>query len=56
MVTIPDTYPIPNMDFVARAAGCTVFSKINLKKGYHQIPMNPGDIPKTVMTFGMRNT
>jgi hypothetical protein len=33
--TVPDTYPIPNMmDFVARAAGCTVFSKIDLKKGY----------------------
>jgi hypothetical protein len=50
-VTVPDTYPIPNMmDFVARAAGCTVFSKIDLKKGYHQIPMNPGDIPKTGIT------
>jgi hypothetical protein len=35
-VTVPDTYPIPNMmDFVARAAGCTVFSKIDLKKGYY---------------------
>ena len=67
-VTVPDTYPIPNMmDFVARAAGCTVFSKIDRKKGYPQIPMNPGDIPKTAittpfglfeftwMTFGMRN-
>jgi len=67
-VTVPDTYPIPNMmDFVARAAGCTIFSKIDLKKGYYQIPMNPRDIPKTVitlpsglfefrrMTFGMRN-
>jgi len=68
-VTVPYTYPIPNMmDFVARAAGSKVFSKIDLKKGYHQIPMNPGDIPKTAittpfglfeftrMTFGMRNT
>jgi len=67
-VTVPNTYPIPNMmDFVARAASCTVFSKIGLKKGYHQIPMNSGDIPNTAittpfglfeftrMTFGMRN-
>ena len=55
------------MDFVTRAAGCTVFSKIDLKNGCHQILMNPGDIPKTAittlfglfeftrMTFGMRN-
>jgi len=55
------------MDFVARAAGCIIFSKIGLKKGYHQIPMNTGDIPKIAittpfglfefmrMTFGMRN-
>ena len=35
-VTVPDTYPVPNMlDFTARAAGCTYFLKINLKKGYH---------------------
>jgi hypothetical protein len=67
-VTVPYTYPIPNtMEFVARASGCMVFSKIDLKKGYHQIPMNTEDIPKTAitmpfglfeftrMTFGMRN-
>jgi len=67
-VTVPDTYPVPNMlDFAARAAGCTYFSKIDLKKGYHQVPMNAADIPKTAittpfglfeftrMTFGMRN-
>jgi Reverse transcriptase (RNA-dependent DNA polymerase) len=67
-VTEPDTYPIPNMmDFVAKAEGCVIFSKNDLKKGYHLIPMNPADIPKTAittpfglleytrMTFGMRN-
>jgi len=33
-VTVPDTYPVLNMlDFTARAAGCTYFSKIDLKEG-----------------------
>jgi hypothetical protein len=39
LVTEPDTYPLPNMlDFSARVAGCKVFSKIDLRKGYYQIP------------------
>ena len=47
--TVPDTYPIPNMmDFTTKVAGSKIFSKIDLRKGYHQIPMNPEDIPKTV--------
>jgi hypothetical protein len=33
VVTEPDVYPLPNMmDFAAKAAGCTVFSKIDLRK------------------------
>jgi hypothetical protein len=37
LVTEMDTYPLPNMlDFSARVAGCSVFSKIDLRKGYHQ--------------------
>ncbi len=68
LVTEPDVYPLPNMlDFAAKAAGCTVFSKINLRKGYHQIPVNPEDVQKTAITtpfglfeykrmpFGLRN-
>jgi len=67
-ITVPDMYPVPNMlDLAARAAGCTFFSKIDLKKGYHQVRMNAANIPKTAitmlfglfkftrMTFGMRN-
>ena len=67
-VTVPDTYPVPNMlEFAAKAAGCTHFSRIDLKKGYHQVPMNEADIPKTAiitpfglfeytgMPFGLRN-
>ncbi len=48
LVTEPDTYPLPNMlDFSARVSGCKVFSKIDLRKGYYQIPMHPADIRKT---------
>ncbi len=44
-VTVPDAYPLPNMmDFAVNAAGCKVFSKIDLRKGYHQIPMHPADL------------
>ncbi len=68
LVTEPDMYPLPNMlDFSARVAGCKVFSKIDLRKGYYQIPMHPADIRKTTictpfglfefrcMLFGLRN-
>ncbi len=34
MVTVADSYPLPNMlDFTSKAAGCTIFSKIDLRKG-----------------------
>jgi hypothetical protein len=39
LVTEPDVYPLPNMlEFAAKAAGSTVFSKIDLQKG---VPSNP---------------
>ena len=43
------------MDFMARIAGSPVFSKINLRKGYFQNPMNNPDIPKMAITtlFGL---
>ncbi len=51
LVTEPDVYPLPNMlDFALKMARCTVFSKINLRKGYHQIPVNPEDVQKTAIT------
>ena len=50
LVTTPDSYPLPNIqDCTAKLHGCTVFSKIDLLKGYHQIPIAAADIPKTAI-------
>lgn len=67
-VTIPDRYPIAFLqDFAHQLHGKKVFSKIDLIRAYYQIPVAPGDVPKTavitpfglfefnVMTFGLRN-
>lgn len=66
--TVPDRYPVPNIqDCTATLHGCNIFSKIDLTKAYHQIPVHPDDIPKTAvitpfglfefisMPFGLRN-
>ena len=55
-VTKPDNYPLPNIrNFTNNLKHCTVFSKLDLVKGYHQVPMNSEDICKTaiVMPFGL---
>jgi hypothetical protein len=40
--TIPDSYPLPNMmDFAAKMSRCRIFSTVDLRKGYHQIPITP---------------
>ena len=61
--------PNPYMeDLTAKLAGCTVFSKLDLHKGFHQVPMAPEDVEKTAiitpfglfeflrMPFGLRNS
>jgi hypothetical protein len=56
LVTTPDKYPLPVMqDLSNDLHGCTVFSKIDLVKGYHQIPVATEDIPKTanITPFGL---
>ena len=54
--TIPDRYTLPNIsDFISRISGSTVFSKLDLYKGYYQVPMNEDDIQKMaiITLFGM---
>ncbi|XP_064479076.1 uncharacterized protein LOC135392289 [Ornithodoros turicata] len=54
--TKPDRYKLPNIqDFTMNLAGTKYFSKIDLTKAYHQIPVAPEDVPKTaiVTPFGL---
>ena len=47
-MTIKNKYPLPCIDILFdQLAKAKVFSKIDLRLGYHQIKIRPEDIPKT---------
>ena len=50
-VMMPDRYSIPLIaDLTSRLQGRKFFGKVNLVKGYHQIPVAEEDIAKTAIT------
>ena len=47
-VTIKNKYPIPRIDdFFDQLQGACVFSKTDLRSGYHQLKLRATDVPKT---------
>ncbi|TYK19421.1 ty3-gypsy retrotransposon protein [Cucumis melo var. makuwa] len=68
-VTVKNPYPLPKIyDLFDQLQGATVFFKIDLRSGYHQLRIRDSDIPKIafrfryghyefiVMSFGLTNS
>jgi hypothetical protein len=50
-ITIKNKYPLPHIDILFdQLAGTKLFSKVDLRSGYHQIKIHSEDVPKTAFS------
>jgi hypothetical protein len=50
-VIVKNKYPLPRIeDLFDQMRGARVFTKVDLRSGYHQMKIRPSDIPKTAFS------